>query len=54
VRNFGIATKTKKLKKLNLTDNEKEALVAFLESLSGKEILTEPPTLPDYAVMIRK
>jgi cytochrome c peroxidase len=54
LRNHGIATKTKKLKKLNLTDEEKKALVAFLESLSGKEILAEPPTLPDYEVMIRK
>jgi cytochrome c peroxidase len=54
LRNFGIATKTKKVKRLNLSDAEKEALVAFLESLSGKEILIEPPTLPDYAVMIRK
>jgi cytochrome c peroxidase len=33
LRNHGIATKTKKLKKLNLSDEEKEALVAFLESL---------------------
>ncbi|MFQ5883303.1 MAG: cytochrome-c peroxidase, partial [Candidatus Methylomirabilales bacterium] len=54
LRNHGIATKTKKLKKLNLTDEEKEALVTFLESLSGEEIIVEPPTLPDYAVMIRK
>lgn len=54
LKNHDIATKTKKLKELKLTDQEKEALVAFLESLSGKEILTEPPTLPDYAVMIKK
>ncbi len=54
LKNFGIATKTKKLKMLNLTDEEKEALVAFLESLSGEEILIEAPTLPDYAVMIKK
>jgi cytochrome c peroxidase len=54
LRNHGIATKTKKVKKLNLTDEEKEALVAFLESLSGEEILVETPTLPDYAVMIKK
>ena len=54
LKNFGLATKTKKLKMLNLTDEEKEALVAFLESLSGEEILIEAPTLPDYAVMIKK
>ena len=54
LRNHGIATKTRKVKKLNLTDKEKEALVVFLESLSGKEIIVEPPVLPDYAVMIKK
>jgi cytochrome c peroxidase len=54
LRNHGIATKTKKVKKLNLSDEEKESLVAFLESLSGEEILIETPTLPDYAVMIKK
>ncbi|MFQ5803384.1 MAG: cytochrome-c peroxidase [Candidatus Methylomirabilales bacterium] len=54
LKNFSIATKTKKLKKLNLTDEEKEALVIFLESLSGEEILIEAPPLPDYAVMIKK
>ncbi|MFQ5934602.1 MAG: cytochrome-c peroxidase [Dehalococcoidia bacterium] len=54
LRNHGIATKTRKLKKLNLTEGEKEALVAFLESLSGKEIVIKPPKQPDYAVMIRR
>ncbi len=54
LRNHGIATKSKKVKKLNLTSKEKEALVALLESLSGKEIIVEPPTLPEYAVMIKK
>lgn len=54
LRNHGIATKTKKLKKLNLTNEEKKALVAFLESLSGEEIIVETPSLPDYAVMIKK
>jgi len=53
-RNFGIATKTAKLKKLDLTDDEKGALLAFLEELSGEEVLVDPPILPDYAVMIEK
>lgn len=35
---------------LNLTDDEKKALIAFLESLSGDEIIVEQPTLPEYAV----
>lgn len=33
---------------LNLADDEKKALVAFLESLSGDEIIVEQPTLPKY------
>ncbi|MFQ5852129.1 MAG: cytochrome-c peroxidase [Candidatus Binatia bacterium] len=48
---YGFSTKTKRLKPLNLTDREKEALIAFLESLSGEEIIVKPPKLPDYAVM---
>jgi cytochrome c peroxidase len=48
---FGFSTKTDKLKPLNLTDKEKEALLAFLESLSGEEITMKPPKLPEYAVM---
>ncbi len=50
-RNFGHRTKTDKLKPLGLSAEEKEALVALLESLSGDEILVDPPELPDYAVM---
>ncbi len=42
-------TKTKLLKPLKLTDEEKEDLVAFLESLSGEEIKIETPKLPPYA-----
>ena len=41
--------KTPLLKPLNLTDEEKEDLVAFLESLSGDEIKIETPKLPSYA-----
>lgn len=48
---YGVSTKTKKLKPLNLSDEEKEALIAFMESLSGEEIIVKPPKLPDYAVM---
>lgn len=48
---YGFSTKTKKLKPLNLTDEEKAALVAFLESLSGEEIILDPPRLPEYVVM---
>ena len=40
--------KTKLLKPLNLSDEEKEDLVAFLESLSGEELKIDTPKLPDY------
>jgi len=43
------ATKTPLLKPLNLTDGEKEDLVAFLESLSGEELQVATPELPPYA-----
>jgi len=33
---------------LGLTDEEKEDLLVFLESLSGDEILMDPPKLPQY------
>jgi len=39
------------LKPLHLTEDEKNALLAFLESLSGEEIVVEPPTLPPYDVL---
>lgn len=50
-KQYGFSTKTKRLKPLNLTEGEKEALIAFLESLSGKEIIVKVPKLPEYAVM---
>jgi cytochrome c peroxidase len=50
-KSFGHSTKTNILKPLNLSKVEKEALLAFLESLSGEEIVLEPPVLPEYAVM---
>ncbi len=48
----GIATKTPLLKELDLTDEEKEDLVAFLDSLTGDEILMDNPTLPDPAALV--
>jgi cytochrome c peroxidase len=42
------ANKSKILKPLGLTDEEKEDLLLFLESLSGDEILMDPPKLPKY------
>jgi cytochrome c peroxidase len=41
--------KTKLLKKLGLSDEEKADLAAFLESLSGQEIKMSTPKLPPYA-----
>lgn len=45
---FGIATKSKRMKPLNLNDQEQKDLIAFLATLSGDEILMEPPELPKY------
>lgn len=47
------ANKTKILKPLNLSDGEKEDLVAFLESLTGKEIKMSPPKLPQYKALVK-
>ncbi len=43
------SNKTPLLKPLNLTDEEKEDLVAFLNSLSGEELKMATPELPSYA-----
>jgi cytochrome c peroxidase len=43
------STKTDIIKPLDLSDEEIEDLVAFLESLSGDEITMSTPTLPPYA-----
>lgn len=43
--------KSKILKPLGLTDDEKEALVAFLDEISGDEIVMATPELPTYAVV---
>jgi len=42
-------TKSVLIKRLNLTDGEKEDLVAFVEAFSGDEILMDKPKLPEYA-----
>ena len=46
----GFNNKTQILKPLNLTDEEKEALVAFLEEISGEEIRMAVPQVPGYEV----
>ena len=51
-RDFGIDNKTKVLKKLDLTDSEKEDLVEFMGALSGEEILLKPPVLPKTVVSV--
>ena len=43
---FGFSTKTSRLKELNLTEDEIDDLVAFLEGFSGSEILMQIPRLP--------
>ena len=43
--------KTKALKPLNLTDDEKEALVEFLLTLDDEEALLPVPEVPAYAAM---
>ncbi|MBI2150129.1 MAG: cytochrome-c peroxidase [Acidobacteria bacterium] len=52
LKEFGLATKTKRLKKLNLTAEEKEDLIAFLDSLSGDEIRMELPKIPDTMAFV--
>ena len=43
--------KTPILKPLNLSDEEKEALVIFLEEISGEEIVMPVPKVPTYEAM---
>lgn len=47
-------TKSKLIKPLGLTDQEKEDLVAFLEAYSGEEILIKKPEQPPYAPLFTK
>jgi cytochrome c peroxidase len=46
--------KSKLIKPLGLTDEEKEDLVAFLEAFSGEEIAIEKPPMPKYAPLFTK
>ena len=46
-----VGNKTPILKPLNLTDEEMEALVAFLEEISGDEIVMQIPVIPPYEPM---
>ncbi|RLJ20929.1 cytochrome-c peroxidase [bacterium endosymbiont of Escarpia laminata] len=41
--------KSSLIKPLGLTDDEKDALIAFLESMSGEEMLMDKPAMPEYA-----
>ncbi len=50
MKEFAHGTKTDLLKPLGLTDAEKSQLIAFLESLSGEEIVMDIPVLPPYGV----
>jgi cytochrome c peroxidase len=47
-------TKSKRIKPLGLTDEEKEDLVSFIEAFSGEEILMAKPKLPRYAPLFTK
>jgi len=44
-------TKSADIGKLGLTPDEKADLIAFLESLSGEEVVVEPPKLPPYRAL---
>lgn len=46
--------KSKLIKPLGLTDEEKENLVAFLEAFSGEEMLMEKPAMPEYAPLFTR
>ncbi|MEE8365370.1 MAG: cytochrome c peroxidase [Gammaproteobacteria bacterium] len=48
------ASKSALIKPLNLSDAEKEDLLAFLEAFSGDEIEIEKPELPDYAPLFTR
>ncbi len=43
------ANKTSLVQTLGLSESEIEDLVAFINSMSGDEILMDEPDLPDYA-----
>jgi len=46
--------KSKLIKPLGLSDQEKEDLVAFLEAFSGEEVVAEKPEQPPYAPLFTK
>ncbi len=46
--------KSKFIRPLGLTGEEKEDLIAFIEAFSGEEILVSPPELPNYAPLFTK
>ncbi|WP_457676878.1 cytochrome-c peroxidase [Thiolapillus sp.] len=46
--------KSRLIKPLGLTDEEKEDLVAFLEAFSGDEITIDKPRLPEYAPLFTR
>ncbi len=46
--------KSRLIRPLGLTDEEKDDLLAFLEAFSGEEIIADPPELPDYAPRFTK
>jgi len=48
---YGFSPKTPRLKPLGLNKDEQGALVAFLESLSGKALVLPQPKIPADAVM---
>ncbi|MCP4908502.1 MAG: cytochrome-c peroxidase [bacterium] len=52
LEDMGFSTKTDRLRKLNLTSDEMDDLVAFLEGFSGTEILTSVPELPKPPVRV--
>lgn len=47
-------TKSRLIKPLGLTAEEKKQLLSFIESFSGEPILIEEPVLPEYAPMFTK
>jgi cytochrome c peroxidase len=47
-------TRDPRIQPLGLSDDEKEDLLAFLESFSGDEILMDKPAMPDYAPLFTK
>lgn len=52
LKDMGFTTKTDRLKKLNLSDEEIDDLVAFLEGFSGPEIVMSIPELPKPPVRV--